>query len=90
MDDALGKRDLDPLLVVTILQALHELVHDQVAIGELLHPQDDREIDRGVAEGVVTDEGIERAIGERRHADQEPRRNRDQRSQQEAEQDAAD
>jgi 5-amino-6-(5-phosphoribosylamino)uracil reductase len=54
-DRAHRERDLDLLGLVTAVQALDELVDDQVLRGDLGRPQDHGEIDAGIPEGVVPD-----------------------------------
>ena len=59
MQGADGERYGDALGLIALVQALDEFVLDNILVRELFRPQNDREIDRGVAEGVVAGEGLE-------------------------------
>src|SRR5688572_14096946 len=70
MEHALREGDLDAFAHVAVLEPHEEFVGDQVAIRELLHPEDHREADGGFAERVKADEGLEgrnRALRFREH-----------------------
>jgi hypothetical protein len=52
------KRNFDPFLAVTLMQAFHKLMPEEMLVSEFLTAQNHVEIDAEVGKGMETDEGF--------------------------------